>query len=123
MKKENFVTLILGTMGVLLFALGMCMCMIEEWAAFNKGIGVGVIGIAVLIAMWLTRRVMQGKPIINFDLKIFGIAVVFIVGLTIFGLGMCMSLVYEHMMIQGIIVGIVGIVILISVIPLARGLK
>ena len=26
MKKENFVSLILGTVGGILFALGMCMC-------------------------------------------------------------------------------------------------
>lgn len=30
MKKENFISLFLGTIGVLVFALGMCMCMIPE---------------------------------------------------------------------------------------------
>ena len=30
MKKENFISLILGTIGGLLFSLGMCMCLIAE---------------------------------------------------------------------------------------------
>ena len=38
MKKSNFVALILGTIGVVFFALGMCMALIEEWGMFNKGI-------------------------------------------------------------------------------------
>lgn len=30
MKKENFMSIILGTIGGILFAIGMCMCMIKE---------------------------------------------------------------------------------------------
>lgn len=30
MKKENFMSMILGTIGGILFAIGMCMCMIKE---------------------------------------------------------------------------------------------
>lgn len=28
MKKKNFVSLVMGTVGGILFALGMCMCML-----------------------------------------------------------------------------------------------
>ena len=31
MKKSNFVALTLGTVGCVFFALGMCMCLIQEW--------------------------------------------------------------------------------------------
>lgn len=30
MKKSNFVALILGTVGIVFFALGMCMALVEE---------------------------------------------------------------------------------------------
>lgn len=36
MKKSNFVAMILGTIGVILFALGMCMTLIPEWNAFRQ---------------------------------------------------------------------------------------
>lgn len=38
MKKENFIALILGTVGGLLFAPGMCMCLLPEWDAFTLGV-------------------------------------------------------------------------------------
>ena len=37
MSKKNFVSLLLGTVGGILFALGMCMAMIPEWNAFQRG--------------------------------------------------------------------------------------
>lgn len=36
MKKSNFVAMILGTIGGILFALGMCMTLIPEWNAFCR---------------------------------------------------------------------------------------
>ena len=35
MKKSAFVNLMIGTVGGLLFALGMCMCLLPEWNAFT----------------------------------------------------------------------------------------
>lgn len=37
MKKSTFVAMILGTIGGILFALGMCMALIPEWNAFRPG--------------------------------------------------------------------------------------
>lgn len=62
MKKKNFIALIMGTIGGLLFALGMCMCLLPQWAVFKQGIGVAAVGIIVLIAMAITVRKMSGKP-------------------------------------------------------------
>ena len=50
MKKSNFAALILGTIGVVFFALGMCMALLPEWGMFNQGIVCGVIGLVVLLA-------------------------------------------------------------------------
>ena len=38
MKKSTFVAMILGTIGGILFALGMCMALIPEWNAFRPGV-------------------------------------------------------------------------------------
>lgn len=47
MKKSSFVAMILGTIGGVLFALGMCMAMLPEWNAFKPGIIFCVIGIII----------------------------------------------------------------------------
>ena len=41
MKKSNFDAMILGTIGGILFALGMCMALIPEWNAFRQGVVMG----------------------------------------------------------------------------------
>lgn len=64
MSKKNFVSLILGTVGGILFALGMCMAMIPEWNAFTQGVIIGCVGAVILLIMLLVRRKMEGKPII-----------------------------------------------------------
>ena len=74
MKKSTFAAMILGTIGGILFALGMCMALIPEWNTFNQGIG------------------------------------------------MCLTMVWSSMGI-GIAVGIAGIVLLLCLIPLTKGLK
>ena len=50
MKKKNFVTLILGTIGGILFAIEMCMVMVLE-GLMLPGIIVGVIGIVLLLCL------------------------------------------------------------------------
>lgn len=122
MKKENFVTLVMGIIGGLIFALGMCMCLIPEWNAFTPGVIMSVIGAVILIAMLLVRRKMEGKEPIRINGKTIGIIALALVGVVIFGVGMCMVMVWEKMAL-GIIIGIVGIVLLLCLIPLCKGLK
>lgn len=122
MKKKDFVTLIMSTVGGILFALGMCMALLPEWGAMNQGIVIGVIGMAVLLIMILVRRKMDGKPAIVFNGKAIATTLLGVVGAIILGIGMCMTMVWG-MMVPGIIVGIVGIVALLCLIPLIKGLK
>ena len=49
MKKSNFVAMILGTIGMVFFALGMCMALIEECGMFRQGI------VALLMLIPLTK--------------------------------------------------------------------
>ena len=51
MKKSNFAALILGTIGVVFFALGMCMGLLPEWGMFQQGIVVGLVGIVALLML------------------------------------------------------------------------
>ena len=122
MKKSNFVAMILGTIGGILFALGMCMAMIPEWNAFRPGIIVGCVGIVFALITVFVWRKMEHKQPIKISGKAVLTAVVGIVGALALGVGMCFTMVWGNM-ILGIVVGLVGIVILICLIPLCKGLK
>ena len=124
MTKKNFITLILATIGGILFAIGMCMCLLPEWNAFSQGVAMGIIGAVVLLIMVMVRRKMSGKPIpVKLGKKTIGTIALSVVGALVLGVGMCMTMVWEGMMIPGIIVGVTGIVLLLCLIPLCKGLK
>lgn len=124
MTKKNFITLILSTTGGILFAIGMCLCLLPEWNAFTQGVVVAVIGAVVLVAMVVIRRKMEGKPVVvKLSGKTIGGILLGIVGTLTLGVGMCMVMVWEGLMIWGIIVGVVGIILLLCLIPLCKGLK
>lgn len=123
MEKKNFVTLIMGVVGGLLFSIGMCMCLIPEWDAFNVGVVCGVIGAVVLLVTLIYYRKKSGKQPVKVNAKLVGKILYGIFATLVFGLGMCMVMVFEGMMIPGIIVGVVGIVLLLCLIPMCAGLK
>ncbi len=120
MKKSNFVALILGTMGVVFFALGMCMAMLPEWGMFNQGIVCGVIGLIILLVTLIIWRKMEGKAPIKLNAKIIGTVMVGVLGALLLGVGMCLSMAFGKM-ILGIVIGLVGIVVLLMLIPLTKG--
>ena len=117
MKKSNFVALVLGTIGTVFFALGMCMALIEDWGMFRQGVVCGVIGMVVLLAALVVWRRMEGKQPVRL-----GTILVAVVGALLLGVGMCLSMVFE-LMVPGIVVGLIGIVALLMLIPLTKGLK
>ena len=122
MKKKNFVSLVMGTVGGILFALGMCMCMLPQWNAFTQGVVVSAVGAVVLLAMLVVRRKMEGKPAVRLNGKAVATVLFGVVGALVLGVGMCMVMVW-NMLMWGIVVGIAGIVLLICLIPLCRGLQ
>ena len=123
MEKKNFITLIMGVIGGMLFSLGMCMCLLPEWGAFNQGVVCGAIGAVELLATWIIYRKMSGKKPIKLNAKIVGKVIYGILATLVFGTGMCMIMAFEGIMIPGIIVGIVGIVLLLCLIPMCLGFK
>lgn len=122
MKKSTFVAMILGTIGGILFALGMCMTLIPEWNVFQPGIIMGVVGAVVLLIMVLVWRKMENKEPIKLSGKTIGATLIGIVGALLLGVGMCLTMVWSNMVV-GIIVGIIGIVVLLCLIPFIKGLK
>lgn len=122
MKKKDFITLLMGTAGGILFALGMCMALLPEWGSMTQGIVIGVAGLVVLLAMLVIRRKMDGKPAIVLSGRAIGTALFGIFAAAVFGVGMCMVMVWD-MMIPGIAVGIIGIILLICLIPVCKGFK
>lgn len=123
MKKENFVSMIMGTIGGILFGIGMCMCLLPVWGVFPQGVVMAGVGVVVLLAMLIVRRRMQGKPRIKISGKTVGTFALAIIGALALGVGMCMTMVWSNLLVPGILVGILGIVLLMCLIPMVKGVK
>ena len=96
MKKSNFIAMILGTIGVVFFALGMCMALLPEWNAFRPGVICGVIGMVVLIIALVVWRKMEHKTPIHLSGKVVGIILLSIVGALALGIGMSLAMVWSQ---------------------------
>lgn len=123
MEKKNFMTLVAGVVGGLLFSLGMCMCLLPEWNMFSEGVIFAAVGAVVLLITLLVYRKLSGAKPIKLDWKVVGKVLYGLAASLVFGLGMCMVMVFEGMMLTGILVGIVGIVLLLCLIPMCFGFK
>ena len=121
MKKSTFVNLIIGTIGGLLFALGMCMCLLPEWNAFQIGVVCTAVGFLSLLVQSMVAWIRSGRKI-KINWKIAGKVLYGVFAALVLGAGMCMILVW-NLMLPGILVGIVGIVLLLMLIPMCLGLK
>lgn len=122
MKKSSFVAMVLGTVSVVLFALGMCMATIPEWNAFRPGIIFGCVGLVLGLITLIIWRKMEHKQPISMNGKTILTVIVGAVGALALGVGMCFSMVWDKLVI-GIVIGIVGIVVLLCLIPLTKGIK
>ena len=121
MKKSAFINLIIGTIGGLLFALGMCMCLLPEWNAFNIGIVCTAAGALILLIQGIVAWVRSGRKV-KINWKLTGKILYGVIASLVLGVGMCMIMVW-NMMLPGIMIGIVGIVMLLMLIPMFLGLK
>lgn len=122
MKKSTFVSMVLGVVSMVLFALGMCMAMIPEWNAFKPGIIFGCVGLLMGLVTIIVWRKMEHKAPIQFSAKMILTIVVGVVGALALGVGMCFSMVWDKMVL-GVIIGLAGIVILLCLLPLTKGIK
>ncbi|MBE6917326.1 MAG: hypothetical protein E7470_05450 [Ruminococcaceae bacterium] len=122
MKKSSFIALVMGTVSGVLFALGMCMALLPEWNAFTEGVilgGVGIVFGAVTALVWFK---MENKKLPRINGKNALRVLYAIAAVLILGVGMCMCLVWEQI-VWGTLVGLLGIVMLIALIPMIKGIK
>ena len=122
MKKNTFIAMMLTTISVVFFALGMCMALIPDWHAFRQGIVFGVIGLVLGLVTIIVYRRMTNKAPIEISKRMILTLIAGILGTLIFGCGMCFTMVWNNMVL-GIILGLVGIIILLMLIPLVKGIE
>ena len=79
MKKETLIEIILGTIGGLVFAIGMCMCLLSEWDVLMQGVIVSIIGFIILLCIIPVDR--KNHPRKSHGPINWGIVLTFIVGI------------------------------------------
>lgn len=72
--------------------------------------------------MAITVRKMSGKPAIQLNAKAIGTILFGIIAAIVLGVGMCMVMVW-NITLWEIVVGIAGILLLLCLIPMCKGLK
>ncbi len=122
MKKSSFAALLLGTVSGVLFALGMCMALLPEWNAFVPGVIFGAAGLVLGIITALIWCKLEKKQLPKLSGKVLFRVVYIVAAALILGLGMCLVMVWSQIL-WGTLVGLVGIVMLICLIPMIKGLK
>lgn len=112
MKKSSIAVIsIFGTVGGLLLAIGMCMCLLPEWNAFAPGVVLAAIGAAALLIVWIVYRMTSGKGAPRFTGLHAVSALLGLVGALALGIGLvnCLQVVTTF----GLAVGIAGIALLL----------
>lgn len=122
MKKSSFVALVMGTVSGTLFAIGMCMALLPAWNAFRPGVIMGGAGILLALISVITWRKLEHKPAIKVSGKIIGTCLLGVAGSLILGAGMSLVMIWSNIVL-GIILGLVGIVLLLCLIPVCIGIK
>ena len=122
MKKETLLKIILGTVGGLVFAIGMCMCLIPEWNMFTAGVVVAIIGFIILlgiIPVYRSNHPKKAHSPINWS--IVATWIIGIVGALIMGFGMSKIMVGNATQIDfivGLIAGVIGLLICVLNYPI-----
>ena len=128
MKKETLLEIILGTIGGLIFAIGMCMCLIPEWDLLIPGIVTGIIGFIILLSIIPIYR--KSHPKVQKERNIdWGLVLTFVVGIVgslVMGFGMSMIMVGDPSksdLIIGMITGIIGLLVCVLNYPVYAYIK
>lgn len=122
MKKNHFITLVVCVVAGLIFSLGMCMCLLPEWNSLTLGVVLTAIGGVALATMGIIALVKNNKNRQPINWKMVGKISFGVIAALILGLGMCLIMVW-NLMLWGIIVGIIGLVMILFLIPMFLGLK
>ncbi len=127
MKKETLLEIILGTIGGLVFAIGLCMCLIPEWDLFASGVVVAILGFIILL--WIIPIYRNNHPKKEHASINWGIVFTWIIGIAgalVMGFGMSKVMVESPSktdFLIGIITGIIGLLICVLNYPIYSYLK
>ncbi len=122
MKKETLLEIILGTIGGLVFAVGMCMCLIPEWNLFKVGVIVAIIGFIILlgiIPVYKNSHPKKEHTPVNWG--IVATWIIGIVGALVMGFGMSKIMVGSATQVDfivGLITGVIGLLICVLNYPI-----
>ena len=127
MKKETLLEIILGTIGGLVFAIGLTMCLIPEWDLFKAGVVVTILGFIILLCIIpVYRKNHPKKEHAPINWSIVFTWFVGIVGALVMGFGMSKVMVNNPSktdLLIGIAIGIVGLLICVLNYPIYSYLK
>lgn len=122
MKKETLLEIIFGTIGGLVFAIGMCMCLIPEWNMLQTGIIVSIIGFIILLCIIpIYRSHHPKKEHTPIQWGIVFTWIIGIVGALLMGFGMSRitnGVPTQTDMIVGMICGVIGLLICVLNYPI-----
>lgn len=122
MNKKHFINLVICVLAGLFFSIGLCMCLLPEWNMLIAGIVITSIGGISLIIMGIIAYIKKEKTEKHINWKFVGKITYSVISILIIGLSMAMIMVW-NLMLWGIVVGIVGIIMLLFLIPMFAGLK
>lgn len=128
MRKETLLEIILGTIGGIIFAIGMCMTLINEWNMLYEGIIVSIIGFIILLFIIPIYRKSHPKTKQKKEIN-WGIVATWIVGIIgslIMGFGMSKVMTTNTTkldMIIGLITGVIGLIVCVLNYPIYSYIK
>lgn len=123
MKKEILLEIILGTIGGLIFAIGMCMCLIPEWNLFKVGVVVSIVGFIILlgiIPVYRTSHPKKEHAPVNWG--IVATWIIGVIGALVMGFGMS-QVMTDGNMVLGLIFGVIGLIVCVLNYPIYAYIK
>jgi len=127
MKKDTLLEIILGTVGGLIFAIGMCLCLVTEWNTFKIGVVVALVGFIILLCIIpIYRKSHPKKERGPINWSIVFTWVIGVLGSLLMGFGMSKILVGEpstNDMIIGMIAGVIGLITCVLNYPIYAYIK
>ena len=99
----------------------MCTALLPEWGMSGQGIAAGIAGLLLLLLDLIIWRRMEGKAPVKLSKKTVAAVAVSIFGALLLGTGMCLTMLLGKMVL-GIVIGLTGIILLLMLIPLVKGI-
>ncbi len=120
MKKKTFIGIIIGIVGLTFLGLGMSMIMVPTMGNMPLGIIMGAAGLLICIISIVKVCSSEGVEMPKVQGKIIKAIVVGIVAFLLLGIGMSLVMIGGYFVL-GILIGVVGIIVGISIIPMLNG--